>query len=293
MSFYAVQRVRDLRVTRGPAFAVLAYLADRADRRGRCWPSIPRIAAETGYSDRTVRRALRALEAIGEIAVEPRPGRSSIVSLGDHLVERSTPDRVSPVEGLSDRPPRTECPPTPDRVTAITLKEPTENLSLSNSPSSTERRPRRATPVERERSDPEEGGHAASPSSGRVEMALGLLADDDLEHRIASGSLGSVLCRPAYRSACLRARRAAHVFELVDLARRHRDWTPEALADSVRLADAIARHPSAREPMARAGDRVDLDSPKVEEVPSEEIVRDDVEGLTRIAEVRSILRSVG
>jgi len=47
-----------------PAFkSVLAYLARRAGRDGKAWPCQARIADETGFSVRTVQRALAWLEA--------------------------------------------------------------------------------------------------------------------------------------------------------------------------------------------------------------------------------------
>jgi DNA-binding transcriptional ArsR family regulator len=47
----------------GPAAAVLRDLADRANDKAACWPSVATIAKATGYSKRTVQYALRRLEA--------------------------------------------------------------------------------------------------------------------------------------------------------------------------------------------------------------------------------------
>ncbi|WP_419616153.1 helix-turn-helix domain-containing protein, partial [Thiolapillus sp.] len=47
-----------------PAKPVLVALAEHVSGEGRaCWPSVSRLARMTGYAERTVRRALRALEA--------------------------------------------------------------------------------------------------------------------------------------------------------------------------------------------------------------------------------------
>ncbi|WP_217959792.1 helix-turn-helix domain-containing protein [Acutalibacter muris] len=43
------------------AVAVYIYLADRANRAGKCWPAIPTIARELKLSQSTVRRALQDL----------------------------------------------------------------------------------------------------------------------------------------------------------------------------------------------------------------------------------------
>ncbi|WP_419608622.1 helix-turn-helix domain-containing protein [Thiolapillus sp.] len=59
---------------------------------GRCWPSLARLALMTGYSERTVRRALRALEAAGLVRIESGPAGP-------------------PCTPLTYPQPRTECPP--------------------------------------------------------------------------------------------------------------------------------------------------------------------------------------
>ena len=41
------------------AKSVYIYLADRANKDGKCWPAIPTIARELKLSQSTVRRALR------------------------------------------------------------------------------------------------------------------------------------------------------------------------------------------------------------------------------------------
>lgn len=59
------------------------YLCDRADKEGRCFPSVPTIAAELKMSERTVYRGLNELEKRGFIKREPRwrmnGGRSSSI----------------------------------------------------------------------------------------------------------------------------------------------------------------------------------------------------------------------
>jgi len=54
---------RDLKSVRGKNKAVLWVICDKYnDKFGYAWPSIARIAKDSGWSDRTVSRALRWLE---------------------------------------------------------------------------------------------------------------------------------------------------------------------------------------------------------------------------------------
>lgn len=65
------------------AVAVYIYLADRANREGRCWPAVPTIAREIKLSEATVRRAIKDLRKAGLIETEQRyrmkGGKSSLL----------------------------------------------------------------------------------------------------------------------------------------------------------------------------------------------------------------------
>lgn len=70
-------RVDDIVIRRMPeigatAYAVYSVVAMHADRDGRCWPSIGRIAAIAGVGRRTVQRAIERLVDAGLIEVERR-----------------------------------------------------------------------------------------------------------------------------------------------------------------------------------------------------------------------------
>ncbi len=52
----------------GGTKAVLAYLARRSNTKHQVWMSIAAMAFDTGYSSRTVKRALKTLEAMGLIS---------------------------------------------------------------------------------------------------------------------------------------------------------------------------------------------------------------------------------
>lgn len=60
----------------GNALIVLLKLADNADDERRlAWPSVPHLAKKCRMSERTVQRALRELEAAGEISTHREGGR--------------------------------------------------------------------------------------------------------------------------------------------------------------------------------------------------------------------------
>ncbi len=54
------------------AVAVYMYLYDRADKDGKCYPSIGTIAKELKLSRSTVKRAITDLETMGNIRKEKR-----------------------------------------------------------------------------------------------------------------------------------------------------------------------------------------------------------------------------
>lgn len=56
---------------------VLLCLADHADDGGTCYPSVPRIMARTGLSDRGVQKALKRLEGVGMVSVRHGGGRGN------------------------------------------------------------------------------------------------------------------------------------------------------------------------------------------------------------------------
>jgi len=65
------------------AVTVYAYLADRANKGGECWPAIPTIARDLKLSQSTIRRALQDLRKEGLIQTEQRyrkhGGKSSLL----------------------------------------------------------------------------------------------------------------------------------------------------------------------------------------------------------------------
>lgn len=54
------------------AISVYIYLADRANKDGICWPSIPTISRDLKLSASTTRRAIRDLRKAGLVETEQR-----------------------------------------------------------------------------------------------------------------------------------------------------------------------------------------------------------------------------
>lgn len=54
------------------AISVYIYLADRANKDGICWPSIPTISKDLKLSESTVRRALNDLRTVGAVKTRQR-----------------------------------------------------------------------------------------------------------------------------------------------------------------------------------------------------------------------------
>lgn len=96
---------------------VLLALADWADKAGRCWPSIPQLAAKTGVHERTVRLAIARLESGGHLE------RRSIIGKGTRYRLNAQAD---PTLGATPAP-----GVTPTNTPAI----PQERKKTSSSPS--------------------------------------------------------------------------------------------------------------------------------------------------------------
>lgn len=113
---------------------VLLVLALRADMAAsQCTPGIPRIARDTGLSERSVHRAIVALEKSGHIAREIKPGVGTIYTV--HPRHCVTPDSVSPL---------TQCHETPDTVSSK-LPRTTNTQKTTSSSRERGRAPARAT----------------------------------------------------------------------------------------------------------------------------------------------------
>ena len=61
----------------GPKKAVLVALAGHADATGLCWPTVEHLALFSGYSERSVRSAIKDLQAAKLISVKRGSGHLS------------------------------------------------------------------------------------------------------------------------------------------------------------------------------------------------------------------------
>lgn len=60
---------------RGGAFTLLLALADYADDRNLCWPTLPTLAQKARLGERQATDLLRQLEAAGQVLIARKPGR--------------------------------------------------------------------------------------------------------------------------------------------------------------------------------------------------------------------------
>lgn len=80
-----------------PARFVFLALTLHTNRNDEAWPSIGRLARETGSSIRTVQRALRELEAFGDVASVERTGCSTLYRITYNPGHCDTPATQSPL----------------------------------------------------------------------------------------------------------------------------------------------------------------------------------------------------
>ena len=119
---------------------VLVRLADRANEKGICWPSIKGLAKDCGLSERHLPRAITSNENDGHITVK-RTKRTSEYHV--HPCHSVTPDTTAPLTPCPMTPdtvaprPLTPCPMTPDTMApkpSVTQSEPSVNPKGADAP---------------------------------------------------------------------------------------------------------------------------------------------------------------
>lgn len=83
---------------------VLLCLADYANDRGECWPAVETIAAKCSCTDRTVQKAIKALEERGALDINRVPGRPHkfrVVPRSTFTPEEYSPPKMS-AKGVKD-----------------------------------------------------------------------------------------------------------------------------------------------------------------------------------------------
>ena len=87
MSFQAMAAVVPLRLPTNEKF-VLLMLANYADQDGKCWPSIGRLASDTGLCESSVRNAIKTLrDYSGFIAVQRRVDEDGRQTSNNYLLD--------------------------------------------------------------------------------------------------------------------------------------------------------------------------------------------------------------
>lgn len=150
MSVRAMTWAWDQRMESPPRKLVLLALADHADDRGRCWPTIDQVAAKAELSPRTVRRYLSELERMGLVRRQRRRRKDG--TLGTYAyglsMRTSSSGRIRPLAEEDEEPPRQE-------VEGVQL--PSGSSSVSSG---------RSRPLDTANANPSEDGVNTGISSG-------------------------------------------------------------------------------------------------------------------------------
>lgn len=195
------------------AKAVLICLADYADAEGVAWPAIPNLAKEVQVSDRTVQRALRALEKDGLLAVEKRTRKDGGWTSNGYrlaLCEAATTD--TPGDNVS---------PAPRHVvtTLVTLQSPANDPQENHLPSDEGKKRARSKTKSAPSLSPEAAAiweaapRLARQRSSQDEVAVALLAAVGRGHDPARVLAG---VKAAYASTVFEGQHAKGVHRLIE-----------------------------------------------------------------------------
>ena len=110
MTWHQARAVLDIEGMVTSQKIVLMALSLRAGNEGRAWPSIARLCADTGLSDRGVRYALDALAEKGYLVVRRQPGRGLNMTLMHTPHDPQARHSVPEAAALSAGPPRHSVP---------------------------------------------------------------------------------------------------------------------------------------------------------------------------------------
>jgi hypothetical protein len=77
MSFHLMRDVLNRSQARPSARLILIALAERADKSGRCWPTIPDLCSRTGLGRTAVFKVLKELERSGTLTITRRHRRAN------------------------------------------------------------------------------------------------------------------------------------------------------------------------------------------------------------------------
>jgi predicted ArsR family transcriptional regulator len=83
---------------------LLLILADHADREGKCWPSVARLAEYCGITDRNVRKHMVVLVKKGLVEVQPRYDPEGDRTSNLYILKTNAGVPPRPRQGRQDRP---------------------------------------------------------------------------------------------------------------------------------------------------------------------------------------------
>lgn len=95
---------------------ILLSLADRADERHACWPSLARLSLDTGLDPRRVKAAIREMCTAGLLSRAETPGRETAPRAGRasrHAVPSAPAEEAAAVPGTPTVPGASAVPPIP------------------------------------------------------------------------------------------------------------------------------------------------------------------------------------
>lgn len=191
------------------AKAVLICLADYADAEGLAWPAIPNLAKEVQVSDRTVQRALRALEKDGLLTREDRTRKDGGQTSNGY---RLAVPVGTPGDNLSPAPRQVVTPP-------VTLQSPANDPQENNLPSDEGKKRARSKTKPSPSLSPEAAAiWSAAPKlarqrSSQDEVAVALLAAVGRGHDPARVIAG---VKAAYASSVFEGQHAKGVHRLIE-----------------------------------------------------------------------------
>ena len=112
-----------------PMYRLLGVLAARADKHGRCFPSISKIAKDMNIGERWINRLIGRLLETQYLTITHRPGHSTVYQIKG-VVPETTPGLRDP---WSERPPTPGLRDHPPLVSGTTHKDTTKDTKKDTS----------------------------------------------------------------------------------------------------------------------------------------------------------------
>ena len=127
MSIRVMSQVWESGINDKGELLVMLALADFANDKGECWPSIGTIAQKARMTPRSVQRVCRSLEAAGALEISTATARAGCNMYRLTPDARVTPDTMSPLTQTTS-PPDARVTPPPDARVTRTFIEPSRTV---------------------------------------------------------------------------------------------------------------------------------------------------------------------